>query len=293
MRHKRPITDPAHQPAGLAAPALNYAAGRCFSVTARAEETEIVIYDVIGEDSWSGEGVSAKKFAAILAGVKTPGILLKINSPGGSVFDGIAIYNDLLAHPAKIRVSITGLAASAASIIAMAGDEIEIAKNAYVMIHNAWVMAIGNKNALLEVADFLDGIDQALAETYAARTGLPEKKILNMMDAETWLRGADAVDLGFADALAGEDDALAKAAYDVSVFSAAPAGLKKQIEAALREAGHSNTASKAAVNKGFHVLRSREATGHHRLREQREVAGDSAGLVCAMKALTETLLTAA
>jgi ATP-dependent Clp endopeptidase proteolytic subunit ClpP len=282
------------RPEGLTAPVLNYAAGRNFSVQSRGDETEIVIYDVIGEDFWTGEGVSAKKFAAILAEVETPGILLKINSPGGNVFDGIAIYNDLVAHKAKVRVVITGLAASAASIIAMAGDEIEIAANAHIMIHNAWVMAVGNRNDLREVADFLEDIDAALAETYAARTSQSEKNISAMMDSETWMRGQAAIDFGFADRIAGDDSSTAQAAYDISLFAAAPVGLKKQIEAALREAGYSNTESKAAVNKGFHVLGPREAAANsHHLREQREVAGDSAGIVSAIAALTQTIRSAA
>lgn len=270
-------------------PVHNYAVGRTFDVRAQGDTTEIVIYDVIG-DYW-GEGVSAKRFNDELAKVKTEKIVLKINSPGGDVFDGIAIYNDFAAHPAQKTVKITGLAASAASVIAMAGDEILIGKNAQIMIHNAWVMAIGNKHDLRDVADVLEGIDQGLLETYVDRTGKKESDIAAMLDKETWLRGEQAVKEGFADGLL-DDDEKAKAAYDVSVFAHAPVALKKEIEASLCEAGYSRTESKAAVNKGFQVLSRREAGGHNNLRERREAVGDLSALKKSIEDFTALLKSA-
>lgn len=277
------------RPEGLRGPVHNYAVGRSFDVFASADVTEIVIYDVIG-DYW-GEGVSAKRFLEALEKVQTKNIVLKINSPGGDVFDGVAIYNDFKAHPAHKIVKVTGLAASAASIIAMAGDEILIGKNAQMMIHNAWVMAAGNKHALREVADILDEIDQGLADTYEMRTGLKRKEIIDMLDQETWMRGEQAVEKGFADGLLPEDEK-AKAAFDISMYAHTPISVKKEIEATLCEAGYSRTESKAAVNKGFQVLGQREAGGNNNLREPREAVGDLSELKKSMQDFTALLKSA-
>ena len=238
--------------------ALNYCAGKRFDVVNSGDTAEITLYDEIG--IW---GVSAKAFRQELDRISARRIILRINSPGGDVFDGIAMHNDLRSHQADVTTVVTGLAASAASIVAMAGDTIEMASNAMMMIHNAWVFAAGNKNDLREVADVLDKIDAALAKTYTERTGIPEKDVAGMMSDETWLSATDAVDKGFADSVLGAEsgDDAQKAAFDISVFAHPPAALKKRVEAALREAGYSQTESKAAVSKGFQVLRQREAAG--------------------------------
>ena len=270
-------------------PAMNYAVGRNFAFQQSGDVTEITIYDVIG-DYW-GEGVSAQRFNETLNAVKTNKILLKINSPGGDVFDGIAIYNDLKAHSADITVRITGLAASAASIIAMAGDTVEIAETAQIMIHNAWVIAVGNKHDFREVADVLDGIDQGLIAAYVRRTGLDEKEISDLLDKETWMRGQQAIDKGFADALLEENEN-AKAAYDVSMFAQAPVALKRDIEGTLCEAGYSRAVSKAAVSKGFQVLDQREADKDIILRAQREAAGELTDLKGSMEEFLSTLKAA-
>lgn len=277
------------RPELLRSPVHNFAVGRNFDVRAEGDTTEIIVYDVIG-DYW-GEGVSAKRFLDALDKVKTNKIVLKINSPGGDAFDGVAIYNDFKAHPAHKTVKITGLAASAASVIAMAGDEILIGKNAQIMIHNAWVMAVGNKNDFREVADILQGIDEGLAETYADRTGLEIAEIIKMMDGEKWMRGEQAIEKGFADGLLLDDDK-AKAAFDTSMYAHTPVALKKEIEATLCEAGYSRTESKAAVNKGFQVLSQREAGGHNNLREQREAAGGLSELEKSVSDFTALLKSA-
>lgn len=254
----------------------NFVSGKDFSVKAAEDETEILLYDVIGLD-WFGNGVDAKKFYNELKNVKTPTIRLKINSPGGDVFDGIAMYNDLKAHSARVIVEVTGLAASAASVVAMAADEILIGKNAHIMIHDAWTMAMGNKTDLREIADLLETIDQGLAETYADRTGGSVKAMSALMSEETWMRGQEAVDAKFADGLIEAEDKKTgtQAAYDVSFYRNTPVGVKREIEAGLREAGYSVTEAKAAVNKGFQVLTPREAGQNNALRAQREAAGDA------------------
>ena len=119
-------------------------------------DNSISSYDVIGEDFWTGEGVTVKRIDAALRKIGNRDVVVNINSPGGDVFEGIAIYNRLREHPAQVHVRVLGLAASAASIIAMAGDKIEVGEAAFIMIHNAWVMAVGNRHDMAEVAAFLE-----------------------------------------------------------------------------------------------------------------------------------------
>lgn len=170
-------------------------------------DNSISIYDQIGSD-WMGEGVTVKRIAAALRSIgEENDVVVNINSPGGSMFEGVAIYNTLREHKGKVTVKVLGLAASAASIIAMAGDEIQVAKSGFLMIHNAWVVAMGNRHDLAEIVKTLVPFDDAMAEIYTERTGLEAKKISKMMDAETWIGGEEAVELGFADALLPSDAA--------------------------------------------------------------------------------------
>lgn len=162
-------------------------------------DNSVSIYDVIGEDPWSGGGITAKRISGALRAIGQKDVVVNINSPGGDLFEGIAIYNLLRAHEGKVTVRVMGLAASAASVIAMAGDEIQIARSAFVMIHNGWVMAMGNRHDMREVADWLEPFDQAMADLYAARTDQTVKEVAKLMDNETWMGGAKAIDLGFAD----------------------------------------------------------------------------------------------
>lgn len=169
-------------------------------------------------------------FRAALDQIDTKNIVLNLNSPGGDVFDGIAIFNDLLAHPAKVVVRVNGLAASAASLIAMAGDEIEIAESAFFMIHNAWSIAIGDTRELTARAKLLKTIDGKLADVYAGRTGQDIADVRQQMDDETWLTAEDAVDQGFADKLIAIDDdesAEARASFDLAPFKNVPRGLSR------------------------------------------------------------------
>lgn len=160
---------------------------------------EVLIYEEIG--MW---GVSAKQFARDLKDLgKISQIDLRINSPGGSVFDGNAIFNQIKQHPASVTVYIDGLAASMASVIAMAGDRIVMPENALMMIHNPWTVAIGDADELRKNADLLDKIKTTLVNAYG-RSMMTEDEIVEMMDAETWLTGEEAVEMGFADELEQE-----------------------------------------------------------------------------------------
>jgi ATP-dependent Clp protease protease subunit len=167
----------------------------------------ISIYEVIGEDPWTGGGVTVKRIDAALRAIGNKDVTVNINSPGGDVFEGIAIYNRLREHQGTITVKVLGLAASAASIIAMAGDNVLIGSASFLMIHNAWVLAIGNRHDLRDVADFLEPFDRALADVYVARAGQSIEEVQASMDAETWFSGSQAVDLGYADGLLAADEA--------------------------------------------------------------------------------------
>lgn len=181
------------------------------------QDGNVTNIDLYGEIGFFG--VNASDFRQVL---KNAGdINLRINSPGGDVFDGIAIYNDLLDHKGKVIVTVSGLAASAASIVAMAGDEIRIAESAFVMIHNAWGMVVGNRHDMRDMAEVLDGIDKALARIYANRTSVGIRTITQMMDDETWINGKDAVEQGFADQLSSQESD-AKASWNLGAFQHAP-----------------------------------------------------------------------
>ncbi len=124
---------------------------------------------------------------------------------GGDLFEGLTIYNQLREYPGKVTVKILGLAASAASIIAMSGDEIQIGRSAFLMIHNTWGMAVGHRHDFADMAEKMAPFDLAMREIYVARTGMDETTITEMMDKETWMNGGEAIEKGFADALLPAD----------------------------------------------------------------------------------------
>jgi ATP-dependent Clp protease, protease subunit len=165
----------------------------------------ITMYEVIGEDYWSGGGVTAKSVAAQIRAIGDRDIEIHLNSPGGDMFEGIAIYNLLREHSKNVTVKIMGMAASAASIIAMAGNKIEMGAASFMMIHNCWVLAAGNRHDLQKTAEWLQPFDQAMVDLYAQQTGIVPEKIAAMLDEETWMSGSQAVATGFADALLEAD----------------------------------------------------------------------------------------
>lgn len=201
----------------------NRKAARKFEVLAKSEdEAEIFLYDQIvsneDEAEWWG-GVAPQPFVKALRGITASTIHLRINSPGGSVFAARAMEQALREHSAKIVVHIDGLAASAATIIAMAGDERIMAKGALFMIHKAWTISWGNADDLLKEAELLEKIDTTLADTYAERTGNESGVIAGWMRDETWFTAQEALDHGFATSVA-EDEA--KAAWNLSAYANAP-----------------------------------------------------------------------
>ena len=165
----------------------------------------ITMFDIVGEDWWSGGGITAKKVAARLRAIGDRPVEVQINSPGGDMFEGLAIYNVLREHQQAITIKVMGMAASAASIIAMAGDTIEIGAASFIMIHNCWVGAVGNRHDMAEVAAFLAPFDQAMADVYAQRTGKTSAECAKWMDDETYMSGSVAIERGFADELLAAD----------------------------------------------------------------------------------------
>ncbi len=163
-----------------------------------ADTAEILIYDVIGDDLFSG--VTAKSVKAELNKAKgAASIDVRINSPGGSVFDGNAIYNLLVQSPQVVNVFIDGQAASIASIIAMAGDSITMGINSMMMIHNPWTVVAGNEADLQKMIDTLRMVREDLLDTYVSRTGGDKQTISEMMNSETEMNAQRAVEMGFAD----------------------------------------------------------------------------------------------
>jgi ATP-dependent protease ClpP protease subunit len=197
-----------------------------YAIRARGTGAEVAIYDEIG-----AYGVSAKGFLAELGALPdgTP-VDLRLNSPGGSVFDAVAIYNALKRHAGTVTVWIDGIAASAASYVAMAGDEIVMPENAFLMIHDPSGLAMGTAGDMRAMAEALDKIAGSLVRGYAAKSGKPDDEIAALMAAETWFDAADAVAAGLADRLA--DPVRMAARFDIGRFRNAPPDLVEAVEAA-------------------------------------------------------------
>lgn len=193
---------------------------------AQGDAVEMFLYDEIGFF-----GITAKEFASQLSQIDAETIHLRINSPGGDVFDGVAIHNALRQHPAHVVTHIDGLAASIASVIALAGDEVRIAPNAFFMIHNPWGVTVGDARDHRKMADTLDSIALgAIASTYEAKTGASREVIETWMDEETWFSAEQAAEAGFVDAVdtvPAENRALP---FDLSIYQRVPAELRYRAE---------------------------------------------------------------
>jgi ATP-dependent Clp endopeptidase proteolytic subunit ClpP len=202
----------------------------CFTFKASADESapaEILIYDQIGRDFWSGEGVVAKEFAQELAKIPAARkITVGINSPGGSVHDGLAIYNLLSARRNQVTCRIDGLAASIASIIALAGSKLVMPASALLMIHDPSGMCMGTADEMREMAMALEKHKEALVNVYEEKTKKPRAEIEQAMKDETWFTAADAKAFGLVDDVTAE--VAASNTFDLSQFRRVPASLKNQ-----------------------------------------------------------------
>ena len=207
----------------------------------KTDTLELRIYNTVESDSWWKESeTSAKHFSDMLKEHENAKeIKIYINSLGGSVFEGIAIYNQLKRHSAHKTVYIDGFACSIASVIAMAGDTVIMPKNTCMMIHNAWIVAMGNAKELRKAADDLDVINSAAIQAYLDRAGdkLTREKLTEMLDAETYLTAEQCIEYGFADKHS-DDDAGADQEPDGTAKNQAAEMLAKQAAAEEMERRH-------------------------------------------------------
>lgn len=216
------------------------------------DSTSVSIYDQIGE-SWDGSGMTAKRMAGILRSIGDKDIQVNLNSPGGDFFEGVAIYNMLRQHKAKVTVNVLGLAASAASVIAMAGDEINMGEGSFLMIHNAWCMAIGNRHDMQAAAEQLAPFDAAMAEVYAARSGKSTKYAATLMDAESWIGAELAIKEGFATGMMSNDL--------ITQDTKASASNVRKIESALIASGMPRSQAQKTISDFKSSLRDSAGSG--------------------------------
>lgn len=195
-----------------------------------SDEATLYIYDVI--DAWWG--VSALQLAPVVAALDPATTLhVRVNSPGGDVFEGRAIRTALQQFKGKTIGHVDGLAASAATTVVDACDEIEISEGGMYMIHNGWTYAMGNKHEMRKNADLLDKVDAAIVADYARRTGQDTKQLVDWMDSETWFSAEEAVEHGFANRLAtlpdkGTSDAAKLRTWNLTAYDKTPKALLEQ-----------------------------------------------------------------
>lgn len=233
-----------------------------YKISAKSDVSEIWLYDQIGKD-WFGEGVTAKEFIAELNAIKSPRIEMHINSPGGEVFDGAAIYNAILRHPATVTSFIDGIAASIASVIALAGERVVMAKNALYMMHNPSGMVIGRAEDMRKTADILDKVRDSMIGAYADKSKKPAEEIVALLDAETWLDADETVAAGFADAVGEKIEAAACAEFvpimakmgfrkipqRIAAQRAVPSA--RDVERILRDVGFSSKQARTILAEGY------------------------------------------
>ncbi len=239
---------------------------------AKAQGNELMLYGAIG--SYFDE-IDGKRIVEQINAM-TGDITVRVNSPGGDVFDGIAIMNALKTHgekKGKVTVIVEALAASIASVIAIgAADELVMSEGSYLMIHNPWTIAIGDADEFEHMAGVLRQLTGTLAEIYSRKSGKAKEEVLTMMSAETWFDAAQAIESGFADRNSEEERkiSLSGDAFDLSTFKNVPEDLRiaakgakpttiRDFEKILRNAGFSRSEARAVASNGFGALDQREA----------------------------------
>ena len=220
----------------------------------KADEATVYIYDEI---SWYG--IQAETFIKDFNNLTEKTIHLRFNSPGGSVFDGTAMFNTIKNHKSRTIAHIDGLAASISSIVALAADEVRMSENAFMMIHDPWSMVVGSADDMRDEADLLDKVGGTIATTYINKTGKTDEEIKNLMAAETWMTADEALEMGFIDAIDKEERKEKATLFDLSVYANVPdqliegktAPTAKDMEKALRDVGCSNKQAKAILSEGL------------------------------------------
>lgn len=207
-------------------------AGQRLKIQSKSSSTaEIILYAGIGNDWWGdGSMVSAKQFSDELKKLDASvnEIILRINSPGGDVFQGVAIYNRLKQHKAKVTVIIDGLAASIASIIALAGDEIVMGEGAMFMVHLPWTMTMGNRIEHDNTSGRLLDVEEQMISIYSKKTGLDRAEIKAMLEAETWMGADEAIEKGFVTSKAEDSVPIAASAMASPWILRAPKSYREQ-----------------------------------------------------------------
>jgi ATP-dependent protease ClpP protease subunit/DNA-directed RNA polymerase subunit RPC12/RpoP len=193
-------------------------------------ETEVVIFDILGFPF-----NDVNQLVRDVSAIKTDKILVRLNSPGGDIIDSFALYQSLKNHPAKVTVRIEALAASAASVIALAGDEVQAYPSSLMMIHNSWVCCCGNRYDLQDTADILEKIDTNIQDIYTGRTKIGKREMSDMMKNETWLNAKEMKEKGFIDSII--DGKPAKAAFDLSIFANLPNSFKNEDDVVCKGCG--------------------------------------------------------
>ena len=225
------------------------------------DQAEILVYDVIG---WPYN--DAGDLVRYVNSLGDKDILVRLNTPGGDVFDGMAIFNALANHKGKVTIRIEALAASMGSVLAMAGKEIQAYFNTMMMIHDPWIYTAGNQYELREMADLLEKISGNMLDVYAGRSKIGKREMKEIMKAETWYTAKEAKEKGFIDTIL-ETGKAAKAQFDLTMYTNAPDGIcsiegrdltEREIERALRDAGASRSFAKAIVAERFKPLRDAE-----------------------------------
>lgn len=225
---------------------------------AASKEATVYLYDEIG---WFG--IEAEKFVKDLNNIKAETIHLRVNSPGGAVFDGTTIYNAVKQHKSKIIAHVDGLAASISSVIIMGADEVQMAENAFIMIHEPWSIVMGNAEGMRHEADLLDKVRDTIAKTYMNKSGKNQDEVNQLMEVETWMTAQEALEAGFIDSI--YDEKLEKAEvtlFDLSVFNRVPEQLQqsdtmptaRELERVLKQSGCTQKQAKAILAAGYDGL---------------------------------------
>lgn len=252
------------EPAKPAPPPLALKVWRPGLRAARAATVPVLeVFGIIGDER-SGQALTAPAVSAALAAIGDRDVEVHINSPGGDAFEGIAVYNLLRQHPGAVTVKIMGMAASAASVIAMAGDRILFGRGAELMIHCAWVFAIGNRHDLADAIKYLEGTDASLVDIYSARSGQKPDAIAKWMNDETFMTAADAIARGFGDGSLEDGDVVDDPAFAATALThPAPSATKppapqitgpRDLETLLKGAGLATAAARKVAAGGWPAL---------------------------------------
>lgn len=249
----------------------------------KSREADLMIYGDIG-GGWYDEGITAESITNEIGALDVDTLNVRINSGGGLVFEGIAIYNALARHSANVVVHIDGIAASIASVIAMAGDEIRISEGSHVMIHKPWSFAMGDATAMRKEAEVLDKLEAGIIDIYAARTGKARGDLEQWVGDETWFLGQEAVDAGFADEMVPAKKKKAANSALLNLFKNTPQNLLsapdtpevREFEIFLRDGeGLSNSQAKRIAAQAKRRL-DRDDPAEPQVKPLRDVGGESA-----------------